>query len=180
MSRHKGYHTNQLIFPSNWTGKWLYRAIVNTPKWQINSVLGSTKYGQWYGLLQANLNGLMLAPKTADPVSNVMRSVAVGIKVKQASTQYEKLMHKLPYEEEVKRLNELLENPIVGDMVKTLTEATLPAPMTGKVVSKRSVTLPPYEPGEEEEEEEYKVVYGGRGTKTEEKSQKKEIVPFAM
>ena len=177
MSKHKGYHTNQLIFPSNWTGKWLYRAIINTPKWQINSVLGSTKYGQWFGLLQANLNGLMLAPKTDDVVSNVMRSVAVGIKVKQASTQYEKLMHKLPYEEQVKRLNELLENPIVGDMVKTLTEATLPAPSSG-VMSSRQVILPSYEPEEAEKEEEYKVVYGRKGKKEEVKN--KEIVPFAM
>lgn len=150
MARHKGYHTDELIFPSNWTGKWLYRAIVNTPKWQINSVLGSPKYNEWINILSANLNGLRLLAKTDDAVVNVMRSVAVGVKVHQASQQYEQLFHKLPYEQSLKQLENILRHPVVGDMVRTLTEATLPSPQVG-VTEEKKVIMPPIEEVEEKE-----------------------------
>ena len=61
--------------------------------------------------------------------------------MREASTQYEQLYHKLPYEQEVERVNQLLAQPIVGDMVRTLTEAVLPAPMP-EPVAKKSVELP--------------------------------------
>lgn len=129
MSHKQGGHkTKGLVFPSNWVGKWLYRAIINTPKWQLNSVLNSYKYNQWIAFESMKLNGLQLSPRTS-PEMNYIRSIEVGIAVSEASKQYESVPHKVPLEDKVKLLKEELEVPIIGDMVRTMTQAVLPAPM---------------------------------------------------
>lgn len=127
--REGGHRTKGLVFPSNWTGKWLYRAIINTPKWQLHSVLNSYKYNQWIAFESMALNGLQLSPRTS-PENNYIRSIEVGIAVSQASKQYQSVPHKVPLEDKVRLLKEELEVPIVGDMVRTLTQAVLPAPMS--------------------------------------------------
>jgi len=127
MARKQGGHkTKSLAFPGNWTGKWLYRAIINTPKWQINSVLNSYKYNQWASFESTYLNGLKL-PEKQSPEENWLRSAIVGIKVSQASKDYEQMMNKVPLEDKVQLLKDELATPIVGDMIRTLT--TFVAPM---------------------------------------------------
>lgn len=123
-----GHKTKGLSFPSNWTGKWIFRAIINTPKWQLQSILNSYKFNDWIAFESMKLNGLQLSPKTS-PEMNYLRSVEVGIAVSQASKEYESVPHKVPLEDKIKLLKEELEVPIVGDMVRTLTQAMLPAPM---------------------------------------------------
>jgi len=126
MARRQGGHkTGKLVFPSNWTGKWLYRAIVNTPKWQINSILNSYKYNQWITFESTYLNGLRLPERTSNE-DNWIRSVIVGIKVSQASKDYEQMMNKVPLADKVDLLKEELQTPIVGDMIKTLTTFVAP------------------------------------------------------
>jgi len=128
MARKEGGHkTKVLVFPSNWTGKWLYRAIINTPKWQINAVLNSYKYNEWIAFESTYLNGLRL-PERTSPEENYIRSVLVGIKVSQASKDYEQMMNKVPLEEKVDLLKEELQTPIVGDMIRTLTSFVAPVP----------------------------------------------------
>jgi hypothetical protein len=122
-----GHKTKGLVFPSNWTGKWLYRAIINTPKWQINSVLNSYKYNQWISFESTYLNGLKL-PEKQSPEENWMRSAIVGIKVSQASKDYEQMMNKVPLEDKVELLKDELATPIVGDMIRTLTTFVAPMP----------------------------------------------------
>ena len=128
MARKQGGHkTKVLVFPSNWTGKWLYRAVINTPKWQINSVLNSYKFNEWIAFESTYLNGLRL-PERTSAEENYIRSVIVGIKVSQASKDYEQMMNKVPLEEKVDLLKEELATPIVGDMIRTLTNFVAPAP----------------------------------------------------
>jgi len=128
MARKQGGHkTKVLVFPSNWTGKWLYRAVINTPKWQINSVLNSYKFNEWIAFESTYLNGLRL-PERVSPEENYIRSMIVGIKVSQASKDYEQMMNKVPLEEKVDLLKEELATPIVGDMIRTLTNFVAPAP----------------------------------------------------
>ncbi|ABP73425.1 hypothetical protein [Acidianus bottle-shaped virus] len=129
MSHKQGGHkTKGLVFPSNWTGKWLYRAIINTPKWQLNSVLNSYKFNQWIAFESMQLNGLQLSPRVS-PETNFIRSVEVGIAVSEAGKQYESVPHKVPLEDKVRLLKEELEVPIIGDMVRSMTQAVLPGPM---------------------------------------------------
>jgi len=127
--RQGGHKTPRLVFPSNWTGKWLYRAIVNTPKCQINSVLNSYKYNQWISFESTYLNGLRL-PERTSPEENWIRSALVGMKVSQASKDYENMMNKVPLEEKVELLKEELQTPIIGDMIRTLTTFVAPMPET--------------------------------------------------
>jgi len=125
--RQGGHKTNKLVFPSNWTGKWLYRTIINTPKWQINSVLGSYKYDQWTSFESTYLNGLKL-PERTSPEENYLRSVIVGIKVSQASKDYKNMMNEVPLEDKIELLKDELSTPIVGDMIRTLTTFVAPIP----------------------------------------------------
>jgi len=128
MSKKQGGHkSNKLVFPGNWTGKWLYRAIINVPKWQINSVLNSYKFNQWIALESTYLNGLTL-PDKVDPENNYIRSVIVGIKVSQASADYQQIMNEVPLEEKVQLLKDELATPIIGDMINTLTTFVAPVP----------------------------------------------------
>jgi len=128
MSKKQGGHkTKNLVFPANWSGKWLYRAVINTPKWQINSVLNSYKFNQWITFESTYLNGMRL-PEKADPNTNYIRSVLVGIKVSQASKDYQQMMNEVPLEEKVELLRNELATPIVGDMIRTLTTFTSPLP----------------------------------------------------
>lgn len=128
MSHKQGGHkTKSLVFPANWVGKWLYRAIVNTPKWQLNSILNSYKFNEWIAFESMALNGLQLSPRTS-PETNYVRSIEVGLAVSEASKQYETLPHKVPLEEKVKLLKEELETPIIGDMIRSMTQAVLPVP----------------------------------------------------
>jgi hypothetical protein len=131
--RQGGHKTTKLVFPSNWTGKWLFRAIINTPKWQINSVLNSYKYNQWISFESTYLNGLQLPEKTS-PEENWIRSVIVGMKVSQASKDYEQMMNKVPLEDKVELLKSELATPIIGDMIRSLTTfvAPMPSPMEEK------------------------------------------------
>jgi len=123
--REGGHKTKGLVFPSNWTGKWLYRAVVNTPKWQINSVLNSYKFNQWIGFESTYLNGLRLPEKTS-PEKNFIRSVMVGVKVSQAGKDYEESLNKVPLEDKVQLLKDELATPIVGDMIRSMTQFTAP------------------------------------------------------
>jgi len=139
--RQGGHRTKSLVFPSNWSGKWLFRAIINTPKWQINSILNSYKFSEWIGYLSSYLNGLKLPDRTS-PEENYVRSVVVGIKVSQASKDYQNAMNKIPVEDKVRLLKDEIETPIVGDMIKTLTEATLPSTLNVSPVSLVNVKSP--------------------------------------
>lgn len=134
--RQGGHRTKGLVFPSNWTGKWLYRAVINTPKWQLQSILNSYKFNQWIAFESMALNGLQLSPRV-DPETNFVRSIEVGIAVSQAGKDYEAIPHKVPLEEKVELLKEELETPIIGDMIKQMTEANI-APMM------EPTTPPPY------------------------------------
>jgi hypothetical protein len=120
-----GHKTKGLVFPANWTGKWLYRAIINTPKWQINSVLNSYKFNEWIAFESTYLNGLRLPEKT-NPEDNFIRSVLVGIKVSEAGKQYEETLNKVPLEDKVQLLKDELATPIVGDMIRTVTQFSAP------------------------------------------------------
>jgi len=128
--RQGGHKTKSLVFPSNWTGKWLYRAIVNTPKWQINAVLNSYKYNQWIGFESTYLNGLKL-PERTNPEENYIRSVLVGVKVSQAGKDYEESLNKVPLEDKVQLLKDELATPIVGDMIRSMTQFTAPSAPSG-------------------------------------------------
>ena len=132
---HKPRKTSVLAFPSNWTSKWLYRAITNTPKWQVNAILNSPKWNQWISIETAFLNGTRLPEKTDDLYVNVERSFIVGLKVHEASQQYESMPHKMTYEQQVRELRNLLAHPIVGDMIKNLTEATIPTTTEAPVMT---------------------------------------------
>jgi hypothetical protein len=71
------------------------------------------------------LNGLKL-PEKSDPETNYIRSVLVGVKVSQASKDYENMMNKVPLEDKVELLKDELQTPIVGDMIRTLTTFVVP------------------------------------------------------
>lgn len=146
-----GHKTKGLSFPANWTGKWLYRALINTPKWQLNSILNSYKFNQWIAFESMALNGLQLSPRVS-PETNYIRSIEVGIAVSEASKQYEAIPHKVRLEEKVKLLKEELEVPIIGDMIRQLTEATLPTPVAPPAPYQVEVKAPNVELKEEGEE----------------------------
>jgi len=136
-----GHKTKGLVFPSNWTGKWLYRAIINTPKWQINSILNSYKFNEWIAFESTYLNGLRL-PERVSPETDWIRSAIVGVKVSQASQDYEATLNKVPLEEKVDLLKEELSVPIVGDMIRNLTQFNMPMPAMAPSPSMVSVKLP--------------------------------------
>ena len=154
MSHKQGGHRSKvLVFPSNWTSKWLYRAIIHTPKWQTNAILNSYKFGQWIAFESSALNGLRL-PERISPEVNFVRSIVVGIKVSQASKQYENMMNKESIEQMVENLQNLTSMPIVGDMIRNMTEANLPTVTETAPVSSEKVTIPAPKPKPEEKEEE--------------------------
>jgi len=136
-----GHKTKGLVFPSNWTGKWIFKAIVNTPKWQINAVLNSYKYNEWISFESTYLNGLRLPEKT-NPEENWIRSAFVGIKVSEASKAYDSMQNKVPLDEKVDLLKEELSVPIVGDMIRNITQFTAPVPVEAPAPSMVSVNLP--------------------------------------
>lgn len=125
--RQGGHKTSELVFPSNWTGKWLYNAIASTPKWQAESLLNSYKYQTWINILSTNLNGLVLPKKTGNIEQDVFRSIAVGLVVHKASQEYENMPVDVPLPEKVKMLKDMMNYPLVGDMVKARIQ--LPQPM---------------------------------------------------
>ena len=125
--RQGGHKTKTLAFPTNWTTKWLYDAITATPKWQTKSILNAGKYNQWIAFESSALNGLTL-PERDNPELNFVRSIAVGIKVSQAGEQYERIMNKTTLEDKVQTLNQILATPIVGDMVRSMTESMIQIP----------------------------------------------------
>lgn len=130
MARKQGGHrTASLLFPSNWTGRWLRNAIEAEPKWQLRSILNSYKYANWIAFESVALNGLQLTPR-GNPENNYLRSVEVGILISNAAEQYRNQPNKIPFEQKVNILKDILATPIVGDMVRTFTEAvfTLPPP----------------------------------------------------
>jgi len=139
--RQGGHRTKGLVFPSNWTGKWIFKAVVNTPKWQINSILNSYKYNEWISFESTYLNGLRL-PERTSPEENYIRSVLVGIKVSQASKDYDSMLNKVPLEDKVELLKEELSVPIVGDMIRQVTQFTAPMPAVTPSPSMVSVNLP--------------------------------------
>ena len=147
-----GHKSKTLVFPANWTSKWLYRAITNTPKWQTNAVLNSYKFNQWITFESSALNGLRL-PERVSPEMNFIRSVVVGIKVSQASKQYEAIMNKETMEQMAENLENIVSMPIVGDMIKNMTKATIPAPEVTAPVSEETVAIPTAKPRPEKEEE---------------------------
>jgi hypothetical protein len=139
--RQGGHKTKGLVFPSNWTGKWVYRAIINTPKWQINSVLNSYKYNEWISFESTYLNGLRL-PERTSPEENYIRSVLVGIKVSQASKDYNSTLNKVPLDEKVQLLKDELAVPIVGDMIRNITQFAMPVPTAQPMPSMVNVEFP--------------------------------------
>jgi len=136
-----GHKTKGLVFPSNWTGKWIYRAVINTPKWQINSVLNSYKFNEWISFESTYLNGLRL-PERTSPEDNYVRSMLVGVKVSQASKDFNSTLNKVPLEEKVQLLKEELSVPIVGDMIRNITQFTAPVPVEAPAPSMVSVNFP--------------------------------------
>ncbi len=112
---HKRRKLNKLIFPdyNEWTSRWLTRAILATPKWQINSVEGSFYYNEWIGMLEGKLNGITLPARTG-PATNYIRSVKVGIGVALASQEYENNKIKVTSETQNQFLKDLLEGPAVS------------------------------------------------------------------
>lgn len=94
----------------------------------MNAILNSYKYNEWISFESTYLNGLRL-PEKSDPETNYLRSVLVGVKVSQASKDYEQMMNKVPLEEKIELLRDELETPIIGDMIKTLTTFVAPMPM---------------------------------------------------
>ena len=151
--RQGGHRSKTLVFPSNWTSKWLYRAIINTPKWQTNAVLNSYKFGQWIAFESSALNGLRL-PERISPEFNFVRSIVVGVKVSQAGKEYENMMNKESLEQMVENLQNLTTMPVVGDMIRNMTEANLPMVTPTEPVSSEKVVIPAPKPKPEEKEEE--------------------------
>ncbi|MEM0257252.1 MAG: hypothetical protein QXV58_15115 [Saccharolobus sp.] len=128
MARHKPKKTSKLIFPANWTGKWLYDAVVATPKWQVNSFLGAPQYAQWISYFD-RINGLQLAPKTnAD--TNFMRSVQVGLVTSQIAQEYENTKVKQTLEDKAEELEKLLTMPIVNQVMNNTLAKIGNAPIT--------------------------------------------------
>jgi len=100
--------------------------------------LNSYKYNEWISFESTYLNGLKL-PERSDPETNYIRSVLVGVKVSQASKDYENMMNKVPLEDKVELLKDELQTPIVGDMIRTLTTFVAPMPMEREGVNPESV-----------------------------------------
>lgn len=121
--------------PQEFTGKWLYNAIVNTPKWQIKSLLGAPKFAMWINYLSAELDGITLPEKT-NLFDNWLRSAIVGFRVSQASQKFSNQMIKMPISEEVEELKNIVQTPIVGDLINNLVQTSVsasfptPAPAT--------------------------------------------------
>ena len=128
MARHKQKKTSKLIFPANWTGRWLYDAVIATPKWQVNSFLGAPQYAQWIDYF-SRINGLQLAPKTnAD--TNFMRSVQVGLVTSQIAQEYESTKVKQTMDEKAKELERLLATPVVSQVMNNTISKIGNAPIT--------------------------------------------------
>lgn len=149
MARHKPHKTSSLAFPNNWTSEWLLKAVSSTPKWQLESILNSYKYAQWIGYLSSELNGLRLPAKTGVIEQDVMRSVIVGLKVHEASMQYENTMHDTTLAKKIEYLENMMKYPIVRDQVKALIQMPM-TPMRPTVQS-LEVQVPEEVPGEETE-----------------------------
>ncbi len=111
---HKKRKLNRLVFPdiNTWVSKWLSDAIIATPKWQINSVLGSFYYNEWIDMLASHLDGMKLPAKT-NPAENWQRSLVVGMGVGLASMQYENNKVKVELGTQNQFLKDLLSAPAV-------------------------------------------------------------------
>lgn len=155
MARHKPHKTSSLAFPNNWTSEWLMRAVASTPKWQMNSILNSYKYAQWIGYLSSSLNGLRLPEKTGNLDQDIMRSVIVGLKVHEASIQYENTMHDVTLAKKVEYLENIMKYPVIRDQVKALIQ--MPQVAQKPTVSSVEIQVPETLP---EEETEIKVTPG--------------------
>lgn len=149
MARHKPHKTTSLAFPNNWTSDWLTKAIASTPKWQLESILNSYKYAQWIGYLSSSLNGLRLPTKTGVLEQDVMRSVIVGLKVHEASVQYENTMHDTTLAKKVEYLENMMKYPIVRDQVRGLIQ--MPQMTPKPTVQSLEIQVPEEIPTEETE-----------------------------
>ncbi len=111
---HKRRKLDKLIFPDHntWVSRWLSDAILATPKWQINSVLGSFYFNQWIDILASRLDGMKLPPRT-NPETNWARSMAVGIAVAMASKEYEDNKVKVEMTTQNQFLKDLLSAPVI-------------------------------------------------------------------
>lgn len=127
---HKRRKLGKLIFPdlTTWTDDWLTNAILSTPKWQINAVLGSYNFNEWINYLAGKLDGYKL-PERINPHTNWQRSMAVGIGVAIASQEYENTKIKEPAAVENKFLKDILERPMIQ---VALGQTTLSGPAKTK------------------------------------------------
>lgn len=134
----KTHKTSKLIFPSDWTGKWIYRSVLATPKWQINSTLNAYKYQEYISFLSGQLDGLTL-PERIDPKTNWVRSAMVGEKVVVASQLYEQTPDKIPLEDKIKFVKSLFENPVVNNLITQATAS--PLGVTGTKVNEQGMPM---------------------------------------
>ncbi len=136
---HKRRKLPRLVFPdvNTWVSKWLTDAILATPKWQINAVLGSFYFNQWIDYLAGRLDGLKLPPRT-NPTENWVRSMAVGIGVAMASEEYENNKVKVELQTENQFLKDLLTAPTVKMALGQSTIA--PGIKTAGVISPEGAT----------------------------------------
>ncbi len=111
---HKKKKLSKLVFPDHnaWVTKWLSDAILATPKWQINSTLGSFYFNQWIDLLASRLDGLRI-PDRINPKINWIRSMAVGLSVSMASREYENNKVKVELQTENQFIRDLLQGPVI-------------------------------------------------------------------
>lgn len=111
---HKRKKLDYLIFPdqNTWVQKWLTDAILATPKWQINSLMGAYYFNEWIDILASRLNGMRL-PERVDPTDNWVRSMAVGFGVALASREYERNKIKVEMQTENQFIKDILNAPTV-------------------------------------------------------------------
>ncbi len=136
---HKRRKLDKLVFPdqNTWVSDWLTHAILATPKWQINAVLGSFYFNEWIDYLASGLDGLRL-PAKVNPLTNWQRSMAVGIGVAIASEQYENNKIKV----EMATQNQFLKDVLSAPTVKlALGQSTLsPVAKTTGTISPEGAT----------------------------------------
>ncbi len=111
---HKRKKLEKLVFPDHnmWVARWLSDAILATPKWQINSTLGSFYFNQWIDILASRLDGMKLPART-NPETNWSRSMAIGIAVAMASKEYEDNKVKVEMSTQNQFLRDLLSAPVI-------------------------------------------------------------------
>jgi hypothetical protein len=131
---HKRKKLNKLVFPDHntWVAKWLSDAILATPKWQINSTLGSFYYNEYIDILASRLDGMKL-PSRTNPETNWARSMAVGIAVAMASKEYEDNKVKVEMTTQNQFLKDLLSAPVIKLALGQSTVA--PGVRTANVIS---------------------------------------------